>query len=104
MLVVLQHLAAFDLPSKAGIVDVVEALSTQGERPCRRNIRPERQVEWPRQATASAGDEEVHERPGRIVEAHDVGRVLSGDVQMIVRTERDADRDKEVAAAVREEI
>ena len=46
----------------------------------------------------------IHECPGRIIEAHDIGGVLCGDVEVVVGTKRDSDWDIEIAAGVGEEV
>jgi hypothetical protein len=52
------------------------------------------------QPAATIGDEEVHEHSGWVVEAHDVGSVLRGDVEMVVLAERYSEWDVEITAGV----
>src|SRR5882672_1801500 len=103
VLAILQHLAAFNLPVHAGILGVVQAIRMQGVGEDRR-ARPKRQVERRCQPATTAGNEEVHESPGWIIEAHHVGGVLGGDVEVVVGTKRDSDGDEEVAAGVGKEV
>src|SRR5262249_6978974 len=63
-----------------------------------------RQVERCCQPAATVGDKEIHERSARIIEAHDIGIVLSGDVEVVIGAKSDSERDVEVAAGVGEEV
>ena len=87
VLVVLQHFAAFDLPAHAGIVYVVQAFSMQGVGKGCTRIDPKGQMERCCQPTTAVGNEEVHECPGWIIEAHHIGSVLGGDIQVVIGTE-----------------
>jgi hypothetical protein len=104
VLVILQHFAAFNLPPHAGIVYVVQAISMQGIREGWTRICPKRQVERCCQPATAVRNEEVHECPGWIIEAHHIGSVLSGDVEVGVGTKRDSNWDVEVTAGVGEEV
>src|SRR5262245_39276101 len=89
----LQHFATFNLPALGGIVDVVQTVSMQSVRKGCTRTCPKRQVEWCGQPAAAPWDEEVHERAGWIIEAHHIGSVLGCDVEVVVRTKRNSDRD-----------
>src|SRR5262249_39595334 len=86
----------------ASIVHVVQAVSMQGVR--KGWTCPKRQVKWCRKPPTGVRNEEVHECPGWIIEAHHIGSVLSGDVEVVVGTKRDSDWDVEIAAGVGKEV
>src|SRR2546429_844759 len=62
--VILQHFATFNLPTHAGIVYVIQAISLQGVRKGWTRTGPKRQVERCRQPATAVRNEEVHECPG----------------------------------------
>src|SRR5271163_4171466 len=61
-------------------------------------------MERGREPAPAVGNEEVHEGAARVVEPHHIGGVLGSDVEVIVWTEGEPNREVEIAPGIGEEI